>query len=106
MSERPSDLFTDASASALVHPDVATGTMMGSPAADSGRVLHLLRPTQWQPHRQASARARRAARRRGHGQAGRPGRAEVPGWVVIDERDETRWDDLIGEARMFVAGQR
>jgi hypothetical protein len=31
MPKRPTDFFTDVSASALAHPDVAHGTMMGFP---------------------------------------------------------------------------
>ncbi|MEY9932506.1 hypothetical protein ABH926_007157 [Catenulispora sp. GP43] len=31
MAEQPTDFFTQVSATALAHPDVATGTMMGFP---------------------------------------------------------------------------
>lgn len=106
MTERPSDFFSDISASALAHRDVTTGTMMGFPCLRvagaffascdprSGDLVVKLRRERVEQLVEA-----------GIGKPFAPAGRTFREWVVIDDRDAERWAGLIDEARMFVAGQ-
>ena len=105
MPEHVTDFFHDMSAAALARPDVVTGTMMGFPCLrvrgaffascdhrtgdlivklPRDRVEQLIRDDVGKPFAPAGRTFRE--------------------WVLIDDRDETRWTDLIDEARGFVSG--
>lgn len=105
MPERTSDLFTDLSTSALTHPDVTTGTMMGFPclrmagaffASCDPRTGDLVVKLPRERVEQLVAA--------GAGKPFAPSGRTFREWVVIDTRDEARWAELIEEARTFVAG--
>jgi hypothetical protein len=106
MPERPSDFFTEVSAPALAHPHVARGTMMGFPCLRvagaffascdprSGDLIVKLPRERVQELIGADS-----------GKPFAPAGRTFRQWVVIDDRDEIRWADLIDEACAFVAAQ-
>ena len=106
MAEQPTDFFWEVSAAALAHSDVATGTMMGFPclrvsgaffASCDHRSGDLIVKLPSAPCRAAHP----AARGKPFAPAGRTFRE----WVLIDDRDQTRWAELIDEARAFAGGR-
>lgn len=106
MPEQPSDLFTDVSASALAHPDVATGTMMGFPCLRvAGAFFASCDPRSGDLVVKLPRERVEQLIDAGLGTPFAPAGRRFREWVVIDDRDEARWADLIDEARMFVAGQ-
>lgn len=107
MPERPSDRFAEVSAPTLAHPDVTRGTMMGFPCLRvanaffascdprSGDLIVKLPRERVQELIGA-----------GIGKPFAPAGRRFREWVVIDDRDEIRWAELIDEACVFVAAQR
>ncbi|MBE8519224.1 hypothetical protein ILP97_17160 [Amycolatopsis sp. H6(2020)] len=106
MSGSSTDFFHELSADALARPDVATGTMMGFPclrvsgaffASCDHRTGNLIVKLSRDRVQQLIAD--------GVGKPFAPAGRTFREWVVIDDRDATRWAELIDEARVFVAGQ-
>ncbi|MEU4497534.1 MmcQ/YjbR family DNA-binding protein [Streptomyces sp. NPDC023998] len=107
MSEHLSDFFTDISAPALAHPDVATGTMMGFPCLRVAGAFF----ASCDPH--TGDLVVKLPRERveelitaGIGKPFAPAGRTFREWVLIDDRDEARWTELIDEALLFVGGGR
>ena len=107
MRDRPADFFHEMSAPALSRPDVATGTMMGFPclrvegaffASCDHRTGDLIVKLPRDRVTQLIAD--------GVGKPFTPAGRTFREWVLIDDRDETRWAELIDEARTFVSGNR
>ena len=106
MPEPPSDFFAEVSAPALAHPDVARGTMMGFPCLRvagaffascdprSGDLIVKLPRERVQELIGADS-----------GKPFAPAGRTFSEWVVIDDRDEIRWAELIDEACAFVAAR-
>jgi hypothetical protein len=103
MSESPTDFFHEMSAPALTRPEVATGTMMGFPclrvagaffASCDHRTGDLI--VKLPRDRVAQLIAE------GVGKPFAPAGRTFREWVLVDDRDETRWAALIDEARAFV----
>ncbi|MBQ1093328.1 MmcQ/YjbR family DNA-binding protein [Streptomyces sp. B93] len=104
MDDRPTDFFTRTSRSALARSDVATGTMMGFPCLRvaggffascdrrSGDLIVKLPRERVQELIEA-----------GVGSPFAPAGRTFREWVLVSDRDETLWVDLIDEARVFVA---
>jgi hypothetical protein len=105
MTEQPTDFFREASASALTHPDVATGTMMGFPclrvsgaffaSCDHRRGDLIVKLSQQRVQELITA---------GVGKPFAPAGRTFREWVLVDGRDPARWAELIDEARSFVGG--
>jgi hypothetical protein len=106
MAERPADFFWEASAAALARSDVATGTMMGFPCLrvsgaffascdhrSGDLIVKLPRHRVEQPIRAGAGKP--------FAPAGRTFRE----WVLVDDRDQARWAELIDEARAFASGR-
>lgn len=107
MPDQPADFFHEMSAAALARPDVATGTMMGFPclrvagaffASCDHRTGDLI--VKLPRNRVAQLIAD------GVGKPFTPAGRTFREWVLIDDRDETHWTELIDEARTFVSGNR
>ncbi len=81
MAGSPTGFFHDVSAAALAHPGVTTGPMMGFPCL---RVAELVGSGVGKPFAPAGRTFRE--------------------WILVDDRDETRWAELVEEAREFVSG--
>ena len=105
MPDQPADFFHEMSATVLTRPDVATGTMMGFPclrvagaffASCDHRTGDLIVKLPRDRVEQLIAD--------GVGKPFTPAGRTFREWVLIDDRDETRWTALIDEARMFVNG--
>jgi hypothetical protein len=103
----PTGLFWEASAPALAHDDVATGTMMGFPCLRvSGAFFASC------DHRSGDLIVKLPRQRveqlikTGTGKPFTPAGRTFREWVLIDDRDEVRWAQLIGEARLFVAAHQ
>lgn len=104
--DRPADFFHEMTAAALSRPDVATGTMMGFPCLRvAGEFFASC------DHRSGDLIVKlprdRVARlvADGVGKPCAPAGRTFREWVLIDDRDETRWVALIDEARTFVSGK-
>jgi hypothetical protein len=105
MAEQPTAFFHEAGASALTHPEVATGTMMGFPCLRvcgaffascdprSGDLIVKLRRDRVQELIGT-----------GVGKPFAPAGRTFREWVLIEDRDPARWTQLIDEARAFVSG--
>jgi hypothetical protein len=107
MTEQPTDFFWEASASALTHPDVATGTMMGLPCLRvSGAFFASC------DHRSGDLIVKLPRQRvqelitAGVGKPFAPAGRTFREWVLIDDHDLARWAELIDEARTFMGVQR
>lgn len=107
MPDQPTDFFHEVSAAALTRPDVATGTMMGFPclrvagaffASCDHRTGDLIVKLPRDRVEQLIAD--------GVGKPFTPAGRTFGEWVLIDDRDEARWAELIDEARTFVNGNR
>ena len=105
MTKQPTDFFWAAGAAALAQPDVTTSTMMGLPclrragaffASCDQRSGDLIVKLPRNRVEQLIA----AGVGRPFAPAGRTFRE----WVLIDDRDQARWAELIDEARIFAAG--
>ncbi len=106
MTEQPTGFFGEASAPALAHGDVATGTMMGFPCLRvsgaffascdhrSGNLIVKLPKHRVEQLIQAGA-----------GKPFAPAGRTFREWVVVDDRDPARWAELIDEARAFASGR-
>jgi hypothetical protein len=105
MNEQATDFFREASASALTHADVVTGTMMGFPCLRvSGAFFASC-------DRRSGDLIVKLPRQRvqelitaGVGKPFAPAGRTFREWVMIDDRDPARWAELIDEARTFVVG--
>jgi hypothetical protein len=106
LPERPADFFHEVSAVALAQPDVATGTMMGFPCLRVAGAFFASCD-----HRTGDLIVKLSRDRvaqliaEGVGKPFAPAGRTFREWVLIDDRDETRWTALIDEARVFVSGQ-
>ena len=106
MTEQPTGFFWEASAAALAHSGVATGTMMGFPCLRvsraffascdhrSGDLIVKLPRHQVEQLIQAGA-----------GEPFAPAGRTFREWVLIGDRDRARWAELIDEARAFAGGK-
>lgn len=106
MTEQPTDFFWEASAAALAHSDVATGTMMGFPCLRvSGAFFASC------DHRSGDLIVKLPRHRveqligAGAGEPFAPAGRTFREWVLIGNRDPVRWAELIDEARAFAGGQ-
>jgi len=79
MPEQPSAFFDDVAVTLLAQPGVSPGTMMGFPC---------LRITA------------------GVGKPFAPAGRTFREWVLVEDRDATRWAALMVEARTFVSGRQ
>ncbi|HEX4704347.1 MAG TPA: hypothetical protein VH352_19630 [Pseudonocardiaceae bacterium] len=105
MPDTPSDFFTDISTPALAHHDVATGTMMGFPCLRvAGAFFASCDPRTGDLIVKLSSDRVRQLVETGVGKPFAPAGRTFREWVRIDDRDETRWTELIDEARRFVGG--
>lgn len=106
LPESPAGFLHEMSADALARPDVATGTMMGFPCLRVAGAFFASCD-----HRTGDLIVKlprdRVARlvADGVGKPFAPAGRTFRDWVLIDNRDETRWHALIDEARRFVSGQ-
>lgn len=105
MTEQPTGFFWEACASALAHGDVATGTMMGFPCLRvSGAFFASC------DHRSGDLIVKLPRQRvheliaAGVGKPFAPAGRTFREWVLIENRDPTRWAELIDEARTFAGG--
>lgn len=105
MTEQPTGFFWEASAAALAHSDVATGTMMGFPCLRlSGAFFASC------DHRSGDLIVKLPKHRvdqliaAGTGKPFAPAGRTFREWVLIDDRDLARWAGLIDEARAFAGG--
>lgn len=105
MPDSPTDFFHEISTEALAHPDVATGTMMGFPCLRVAGAFFASCD-----HRTGDLVVKLPRDRvaqliaDGTGKPFAPAGRTFREWVLIDDRDETRWTALIDEARQFVGG--
>src|SRR5258708_2156029 len=106
MAEQPAGFFWEVSAAALTHSDVATGTMMGFPCLRvSGAFFASC------DHRSGDLIVKLPRQRveqlirTGAGKTFAPASRTFREWVLIGDRDPTRWAELIDEARAFAGGQ-
>jgi hypothetical protein len=105
MPDSPTGFFHEMSAAALAHPDVAAGTMMGFPCL---RVADAFFASC--DHRTGDLIVKLSRDRVtqlidiGIGKPFAPAGRTFREWVLISDRDETRWAELINEARTFVGG--
>lgn len=104
--DSPAGFFHEMSVAALARPDVATGTMMGFPclrvagaffASCDHRTGDLIVKLSRDRVEQLIAD--------GVGKPFAPAGRTFREWVLVDDRDETRWTALIDEACRFVGGQ-
>jgi hypothetical protein len=101
-----SDLFDEVSAAALAHPDVTDGTMMGFPCLRVAGAFFASAD-----HRTGDLIVKLPRDRvaelidSGIGKPFAPAGRTFREWVLIDDRDHTRWTTLVDEARRFVSGQ-
>jgi hypothetical protein len=100
----PAGFFWEASGPALAHDDVATGTMMGFPCLRvSGAFFASC------DHRSGDLIVKLPRHRveqlieTGTGKPFAPAGRTFREWVLIDDRDQGRWAELIDEARLFAA---
>jgi hypothetical protein len=106
LPERPADFFHEMSAEALARPDVETGTMMGFPCLRVAGAFFASCD-----HRTGDLIVKLPRDRVAQLIADGVGKPFAPAcrtfreWVLIDDRDATRWTALIDEARVFVSGQ-
>jgi hypothetical protein len=106
MPEPPSDFFTDISTPALAHRDVTTGTMMGFPCLRvAGAFFASCDPRTGDLIVKLPRERIQQLVEAGIGTPFAPAGRTFREWVLIDDRDETRWAELIDEARLFVGGQ-
>ena len=100
------DLFDEVAIAALAHPDVTTGTMMGFPCLRVGGAFFASCD-----HRTGDLIVKLPRDRvaglidSGIGKPFAPAGRTFREWVLIDDRDEARWTELVDEARRFVAAQ-
>jgi hypothetical protein len=105
MPDQTAAFFHEMSATALIRPDVVTGTMMGFPCLRvSGAFFascdHRTGDLIVKLPRDRVAQLIEDGVGRPFAPAGRTFRE----WVLIEDRDETRWAELIDEAHAFVRG--
>ena len=105
MTEQPTDFFWEASAAALAHTGVATGTMMGFPCLRvSGAFFASC------DHRSGDLIVKLPRHRveeliaAGAGKPFAPAGRTFREWVLIGDRDQAQWAELIEEARAFAGG--
>ncbi|WP_194905915.1 hypothetical protein [Catenulispora rubra] len=107
MTEHPTDFFREASVAALANPDVTTGTMMGFPCLRRAGAFFASCD-----HRTGDLIVRLPRDRveelitAGVGKPFAPAGRTFREWVLIDDRDEIHWAELIDEARVFAGGKR
>ena len=106
MTEQPTDFFWEASAAALARSDVATGTMMGFPCLRvSGAFFASC------DHRSGDLIVKLPKHRveqliaAGAGEPFAPAGRTFREWVLIGDRDQARWAELIDEARVFAGAK-
>lgn len=103
MCEHPTDFFHRVSADALTERDVTTGTMMGFPCLRVAGAFFASCD-----HRTGDLIVKLPRDRvtqlieSGAGRPFTPAGRTFREWVLVDDRDETRWGELIDEARIFV----
>jgi hypothetical protein len=103
--EHPTDFFDRVSAGALAHPDVTPGTMMGFPCLRVAGAFFASCD-----HRTGDLIVKLPRDRvtqlvdSGAGKPFAPAGRTFREWVLVDDRDEARWAELIDEARIFVSG--
>jgi hypothetical protein len=106
LSERPADFFHEMSAAALARPDVATGTMMGFPCLRVAGALFASCD-----HRTGDLIVKLSRDRvaqlidSGAGKPFAPAGRTFRDWVLVVDRDKTRWTALIDEAYRHVSGR-
>jgi hypothetical protein len=106
MPDQPTTFFHDVAVAALVQPEVTTGTMMGFPClrVRGGFFASC-------DHRTGDLIVKLPGHRveelieAGVGKPFAPAGRTFREWVLVDDRDEDRWTELIDEARRFVSGQ-
>jgi hypothetical protein len=105
MPDSPADFFHDVSVEALAHPDVAPGTMMGFPCLRVAGAFFASCD-----HRTGDLIVKLPRDRvaelinSGTGKPFAPAGHTFREWVLIADRDEAHWTELIDEARRFVGG--
>ena len=91
----------------LARPDVATGTMMGFPCLRVAGAFFASCDHRTGDLIVKLSRDRVAALiAEGVGKPFAPAGRTFHEWVLVDDREETRWAALIDEARVFVSGAR
>ena len=105
MPVHSTDFFWQASADALSHDDVMIGTIRSFPCLRvSGAFFASCH------HRSGDLIVKLPRRRveelieNGAGKPFAPSGRTFHEWVLLDDRDEDRWAELINEARIFVGG--
>ena len=102
----PARFFWEASAPALAHDDVATGTMMGFPCLRlSGAFFACCDPRSGDLIVKLPRRRVEQLIEAGTGKPFAPAGRTFREWVLIDDRDQARWAELIDEARTFANGE-
>jgi hypothetical protein len=106
MTEQPTDFFWEVSAAVLTRSGVATGTMMGFPCLRvSGAFFASC------DHRSGDLIVKLPKHRveqliaAGAGKPFAPAGRTFREWVLIGDRDQARWAELIDEARAFAGGK-
>jgi hypothetical protein len=106
MADQPGEFFLQATATALLHRDVARGTMMGfSCLRVAGAFFASC------DHRTGDLIVKLPSDRvqqliaAGVGKPFAPAGRTFREWVLIGDRDQARWAALIDEALAFVSGQ-
>jgi hypothetical protein len=105
MPDQTAFFFHEMSATALTRPDVVTGTMMGFPCLRVAGAFFASCD-----HRTGDLIVKLPRDRvaqlieDGVGKPFAPAGRTFREWVLIDDRDETRWAELIDEAHAFVRG--
>ena len=103
MPEKPSDFFDDVAVTLLSQPGVSPGTMMGFPCLriDGGFFASC-------DHRTGDLIVKLPRERVAELIEGGVGKPFAPAgrtfreWVLVEDRDESRWAALMAEARTFV----
>ena len=107
MTEQPTDFFRQVTGAALARPDVTDGTMMGLPclrvagaffASCDHRTGDLIVKLRRERVEQLIAA--------GEGKPFAPAGRAFREWVLIDNRDQARWAELIDEALAYVSQGR
>lgn len=106
MTEQPTGFFREAGAAALANADVTTGTMMGFPCLRRAGAFFASCD-----HRTGDLIVKLPRDRveeliaTGAGKPFAPAGRTFREWVLIDDRDQARWAELIDEARVFAGGK-
>ncbi|MPZ79064.1 MAG: hypothetical protein GEV28_01125 [Actinophytocola sp.] len=104
MPDQPADFFHEMSAAALARPEVATGTRMGFPCLRVAGAFFASCD-----HRTGDLFVKLSRDRveqliaDGVGKPFAPADRTFREWVLIADREETRWAELVNEARAFAS---